>query len=178
MRSTSRWRKLRRPASTEALVRALALCALTGIWAGACARVRASAPVPASAPSQLMDADRAFAAAAAARGLDGWMSFFAPDAVRLTPGAEPVRGTDAIRASDAPTFANPAVRLTWAPVDGGLFADGSHGWTIGRYEVHRRAADGSDTVAGRGRYVTLWRREANGTWRVILDTGSPDPPPR
>lgn len=155
------------------LIAAIALCALAG--AAGCARPRAATPVPADGATRLMDADRAFAAATAARGLDGWMDFMAPDAVRLLRLADPVRGAEAIRKADAPSFANPAVRLTWAPVDGGMFDDGTHGWTIGRYEVHRRAADGSDTIAGHGRYLTMWRRGGDGRWRVILDTGVPEP---
>ena len=127
-------------------------------------------------PAQLMAADRAFAAATAARGLDGWMSFIAPDAVRMGRMANPVRGTAAIRASDAAIFADPAVRLTWDPVDAGAF-DATHGWTIGRSQVHRRAADGSDQVASTGRYITIWRRGEDGRWLVVLDTGAQDPAP-
>lgn len=143
-----------------------------------CARAPAAAPgSPAPHPelvSQLMAADRAFAAATAARGIDGWMEFMAPDAVRLARMADPVRGTEAIRKSDAPTFANPAVRLTWDPTDAGAFEDGRVGWTVGRYEVHRKTNAGADVVAAHGRYITMWRRAPNGRWMVILDTGAPD----
>ncbi len=145
-----------------------------------CAHVQVVHAPAASAdiPAQLMAADRAFAAATAARGLDGWMSFIAPDAVRMGRMQNPVRGTDAIRASDAAIFADPAVRLTWEPVDAGAF-DAGHGWTIGRSQVHRRAADGSDQVASTGHYVTIWRRAQDGRWLVVLDTGAQDPaPPR
>jgi ketosteroid isomerase-like protein len=144
--------------------------------AGGCARPRAASPAPTDLPAQLMAADRAFAEATAARGLDGWMSFIAPDAVRMARITNPVKGEAAIRKSDAAIFANPDVRLTWEPVDAGAF-DADVGWTIGTSQVHRRAADGSDSIVGTGHYVTIWRRAADGRWLVVLDTGVQDPRP-
>ncbi len=157
-----------------AVLLAVAMCA------GGCTRaqVPAGGPVPpadtAAIAAQLMAADRAFDAATAARGLDGWMSFFAPEAVSLQRMADPARGEAAVRARSAATFANPGVRLTWAPTDAGVFRDRRTGWTVGRYEIRRRAADGTESVVGTGRYITLWRR-AEGRWLVTLDTGAPDP---
>lgn len=172
------------------LLRDLTLAALAVAVASGCARTRAPAPAPAGSPTaarragatadtagvagQVMDADRAFAAATAARGLDGWMSYFAPEAVALERMANPARGAAAIRARDSATFANPAMRLTWAPTDAGAFAGGGTGWTVGRYEIRRRAADGTESIAATGRYITLWRRGSDGRWLVTLDTGAPD----
>jgi uncharacterized protein (TIGR02246 family) len=123
-----------------------------------------------------MEADRAFAAAAAARGLDGWMDAFAPDAVRLVMGRSFVRGLDAIRAADADLFADPAVHLTWAPADAGVFDDGRTGFTTG-LSAYVRLGGGAPDTLGTGRYVTLWRLGDDGRWRVILDTGSYTPRP-
>jgi ketosteroid isomerase-like protein len=124
-----------------------------------------------------MAADRAFAVAARERGLDGWMEWMAPDAARLPRmGAAGIRGLAEIRAADAALFAVAGTRLAWEPTEGGLYADGLHGFTTGRYEVLQRRPDGSEQAVARGAYVTFWRREADGAWRVILDTGAPDPP--
>ena len=142
----------------------------------ACAHTRAATPGPRSdIAAELMAADRAFAAAAAARGLDGWMSFMSPDAVRMGRMQNPVRGIEAIRGSDAAIFADPAVRLTWDPTDAGAF-DEQTGWTVGHSEVRRKAADGSETIERTGHYITIWRRSPDGRWLVALDTGAGDPP--
>jgi ketosteroid isomerase-like protein len=37
-------------------------------------------------------------------------------------------------------------------------------------------ADEKGTVLSSGGYVTGWRKEADGRWKVIFDTGTPDPP--
>ncbi len=155
-----------------------ALALMLALLGASCARQRVPAPEPLNdIPAQLMAADRAFAAAAAARGLDGWLSFMSPDAVRLGRMQNPVRGLEAIRRSDAEIFADPAARLTWEPTDAGAFGARS-GWTVGHSEVRRRNADGTEKVVGTGRYITIWRRSPDGGWLVALDTGASDPPPR
>jgi ketosteroid isomerase-like protein len=134
-----------------------------------------SAPEPAvnigDARAALIAADRAFAAAAAEDGLDGWMRYFAPDAVRLTLGAEAVQGLPAVRAHDAGIFADSTRRLTWAPTEAGVFADGQHGFTTGRYALIGDAGAAPDTLAA-GAYLSIWRRNEAGEWQVILDTGN------
>lgn len=154
----------------------------------ACASPAPRATAPAGPPSMppadaaalreaLMEADRGFAASVAEGGLEAWMAHFAPDAVRLTGmGREATRGLDAIREADAGLLGDPSLRLTWAPVDAGAYADGRHGFTTGRYQVLRRGEDGAERVVASGAYVTVWRLGDDGRWRVILDTGAPDPP--
>src|SRR5215217_3700279 len=138
----------------------------------ACAPPRAApAPGAEGGRAEVMAADRAFAAAATARGLEGWLEWMAADAARLPRmGGGAVRGLDEIRRSDAGIFATPGTRLAWDPTDGGVFADGSHGFTTGRYQLLRKGADGTESVLGQGAYLTLWRREPDGRWRVLLDT--------
>lgn len=123
----------------------------------------------------VMQADLDFGKAAAARGLDGWMSWFAADAV-TSPffKAGFIRGLDSIRTADANLFADTTMSLRWWPTDGGAWKDRKHGYTKGRYEMVKRAADGSTSVVGTGSYLTVWRKERGG-WKVLLDTGAPDP---
>lgn len=130
-----------------------------------------SVPDTTSTKDALLAADRAFADSTAARGLDGWMDFYAADAVRLTMGGDVAQGLEAVRKFDAPLFADSTTRLLWTPTGAGLFADGQHGFTTGTSMMVRTAATRTDTIY-RGAYVTLWRREADGQWKVILDTGS------
>lgn len=121
----------------------------------------------------LMAADRAFAEAAAKDRLDGWMQFFADDAVKFVFKGPLARGKAAVRAADAAMFQDPSVSLTWEPTDAGLFGDGGTGFTRGDYRVLRRDDSGRETVLSTGTYLTMWRLEDPG-WKVILDTGLPD----
>lgn len=52
--------------------------------------------------------------------------------------------------------------------------DGNMGYTIGRYEARQRDTTGA-LVRSTGTYVTVWRKDARGGWKVALDIGNPDP---
>jgi ketosteroid isomerase-like protein len=149
------------------------------IGAGTAAGARAAEPpaqeegVAQNVADQLLDADRRFAAeVAAARGAeraDVWAGWFADNGRQIVPAAV-VAGRAAIRDLMVSTFADTGFTLTWEPdlADGA----GDRGWTSGRYVSTRRGADG--TVSRQGRYLTIWRRAADGSWQVAVDTGVPD----
>jgi ketosteroid isomerase-like protein len=141
----------------------------------ACARHPAASPSPAvggSGRTAVMQADREYAAATAARRLDGWMSFLAADMVKAPWTGNFVKGLAEIRRQDAGIFADTTTMLEWAPTDGGVYSDGRYGYPKGRDEMVKHAAAGR-TVLGRGAYLTVWRHDPEG-WRVVLDTGVPD----
>ena len=122
---------------------------------------------------QLLAADRRFAAeVAAAEGGERariWAGWFAPDGRQLVPAAV-VTGPAAILGLMAPAFADPGFSLLWDPD----LAAGTDpwGWTSGRYVSTRPSAEGP--VTREGRYLTVWQRQPDGTWKVAVDTGVPD----
>ncbi|MDX1392932.1 MAG: nuclear transport factor 2 family protein [Gemmatimonadota bacterium] len=143
-----------------------------------------SAPEPDATPAtdmppadagQLMEADRTFASEVAARGIDAWVEAFAEDGAMLRPGAE-VRGHGAIREAMAGAFSSPGSSLTWDPTHAEISSSGDLGYTIGRYVSTAPGPDGPTT--SEGAYTTVWRRNPAGDWKVVLDLGVPDPPPR
>jgi ketosteroid isomerase-like protein len=141
----------------------------------ACATVASTGRNTILTEASLMQADRDFAVATHARGIDGWMSFYAGDAIRIRYRDNMVKGYDQIRKFDLPNISDTTTVLNWEPTDAYVYRDGSTGSTTGRYwVVSRRTADNGKEL-GRGRYVTMWRREGD-RWLVIMDTGYPDPP--
>jgi len=126
--------------------------------------------------NSLMQADRDFAVTTHARGIDGWMSFYAPDAIRIRYRGNMVKGFDEIRKFDLPNISDTTSILNWEPTDAYVFKGGSIGSTTGRYSVVSRGVVEAGKELGTGRYVTMWRRDG-GRWLVILDTGYPNPPP-
>lgn len=118
---------------------------------------------PDAADESLVKAEEAFAADVAARGVDGWMAAFAPDG--FMPGATPITG-DVMRRRMAEVLAGGA--LAWAPVASGVSEDGELGFTVGTSTY--TPADGSAAIPGT--YVTIWRKQPDGSWKVLFDTGS------
>ncbi len=124
--------------------------------------------------SSLMQADRDFAVATHARGIDGWMSFYAPDAIRIRYRGNMVKGFDEIRKYDSPYISDTTKVLNWEPIDAHVFRGGDIGSTTGRYWAVSHAGTDAGKETGHGRYVTMWRRDG-GRWLVIMDTGYPEP---
>ena len=120
----------------------------------------------------IMDADVAFAHATQVRGVDRWVEYFADSGVQVTPGRNVV-GKAAIRELMAPSLGDTARTLTWTPTSADVSESGDLGYTIGRWERTHRLRD--STVTTRGSYVTIWRKQQDGSWKVVLDIGNPDP---
>jgi len=136
----------------------------------ACSR----APDQEAARAAIRDADVRFAQATAARGVDGWLEYFADSGMQVVPGRNVV-GKAAIRQLMAPSLGDTTRTLTWRPTSAEVSASGDLGYTVGRWERMAREKDG--TLVTRGSYVTIWRKQADGSWKVVLDVGNPDPAP-
>lgn len=123
----------------------------------------------------LVAAERAFAQHAEDADVrTAFLAAFADDAIWMTP--TPMRLRDAYAARPAP--ADPrAVRLQWAPVTSGIAASGDFGFTSGPTTLSLR--DGSRPPQ-HGAYFSVWKRDAQQRWRVVLDAGitsaTPIPP--
>jgi ketosteroid isomerase-like protein len=114
--------------------------------------------------------ERAFAAATEQIGVrDGFLTFFAEDSIQIQRGPKvalaPAR--DALAAQPLPKLPLPA-KLLWEPYTGHVSADGTLGWLTGGFVSLNQA---QQVPVRQGAYFSVWKRQANGTWRVWLDEG-------
>ncbi len=65
---------------------------------------------------------------------------------------------------------NPATtaRLSWEPGYADIAASGDLGYTTGPWEIRRTP---SEAPSGCGHYVTVWRKQRDGKWKVAIDIG-------
>lgn len=121
----------------------------------------------------LYDLEARFAADTAKGGGPAFAAWFAPDAVTLANGKAPVTGHDAIAASA--TWAPDTYQLTWKPEGARMAAGGDMGFTWGHYEGISKDKEGNE-VKTSGRYMTVWKKQPDGTWKVELDASNDGPP--
>ncbi|HQR17563.1 MAG TPA: DUF4440 domain-containing protein [Gemmatimonadales bacterium] len=134
-------------------------------------------PNAADVRASLIAADQAFAAATATKGLEGWMSAFDSTAIQMEPDVPFTPGLGAIRAAMAPAFADTSWRLTWVPTMAFASEAGDLGYTLGTWQSTRYNDQGRGQVST-GKYVTIWRKQADGGWKVVFDGGNPDTSPK
>jgi ketosteroid isomerase-like protein len=121
----------------------------------------------------LFNLEAQFAKDVAARGGAAFAIWCAPDAVMLGNGAAPVVGQVAIAKSAS--WLPKDYQLTWTPTDAMMGPSGDMGYTWGHYEGRSKDANGNP-VETSGRYMTIWRREADGSWKFVMDAGANDTP--
>jgi hypothetical protein len=126
---------------------------------------------PEAVVESLLAADRAFAAAGAGADLVTALSaMFDRDVVMPIPGPEGfARGREAAVAALRANSANLTARAQWAPIRGGLSADGRHGFTLGYMTI--RLEDGTVRLA---KYLAYWIRRPEG-WRAAVYKRMPRP---
>jgi ketosteroid isomerase-like protein len=123
------------------------------------------------AAAEIVKADAAFARSVADKNRDAFLSFLA-EATTFGGGTpNELHGRDAVMKEWGEFFTADGPTLTWQPTKGEVIGAGDLGYTIGRSVFRRKAADGTVTER-HGQYVTVWKKEADGSWKVIFDTGS------
>jgi ketosteroid isomerase-like protein len=151
-----------------------------------CLLAAAARPAFASDPAQLRaglaGAERAFCAQVSQVGIaDAFLANMADEcflADRLSLSrAEYKAAIMAARAKAGAAYKpgpNPNLQLVWAPMRVDVSADGTLGYTWGRYDFTAKGKDGK-VDASTGIYLTIWKRQADGSWKFVYD-GAPQLP--
>ena len=118
--------------------------------------------------ASLMEADRTMfeTYSTSDNPVDALMAHFADDASVLAPDMPVARGRDESRAVFAAMEAMPGYSLTWSPSEGD--ASGDLGYTIGTYRIEVQDPE-RKPLAIDGKYMTVWKRQSDGTWKVAVD---------
>jgi ketosteroid isomerase-like protein len=120
----------------------------------------------------LYELEARFAKDVLEKGGAGFAEWFAEDGVALGNGAPPLIGRVAIAKSA--NWSPKAYQLTWTPTDAVMGPSGDMGYTWGHFEGRSKDANGNP-VTTTGRYMTIWRKGADGEWKVVLDAGANEP---
>lgn len=116
-------------------------------------------------------AERDFQRATLEKGVDGWNSFFADSGAQLQNTSRIVRGHSAIKSLMGDFLASRTERLIWWPVATEVSEKGDMAYTFGASGVVAADSSGRLGIEGRGTYLTVWRKQRNGSWKVTADMG-------
>ena len=68
-------------------------------------------------------------------------------------------------------------RLTWSPVHVDVSESGDLAYSFGNYEFRSIGKDGKPAVE-HDKYTTIWKKQKDGRWKVVLDMGNASPEPK
>ncbi|MFS8084220.1 MAG: YybH family protein [Acidobacteriota bacterium] len=120
-----------------------------------------------AALDSLVAAEKAFAATSVAKGIrDSFLMFFADDGINFQP--HPTKTREAYLQRPAPAT-RPPVELNWRPIYADVSRAGDLGYTTGPYTFRDLSPEKRPTRFGY--YFSIWKKQTNGEWKVMVDCG-------
>jgi hypothetical protein len=115
----------------------------------------------------LMQTDKAFSDMSVAKGSKAaFIEYIDSNGVLLKPNHLPIVGANAIDylIQDDDT----GYTLNWQPQNAFVSQCADMGYTYGVYALHPKSID----TVFYGTYVSIWKRQSDGKWKFVLDTGN------
>lgn len=129
----------------------------------ACLPAAAAAGEAAPLAAEVKVREIAFAQTMANRDLDAFLTFISPEAIFFS-GNEALRGRAEVARAWAPFFEGPDAPFSWHPDVVEVLDSGKLALSSGPV----RLPSGAEA----GRFNSIWRKDADGQWRVVFDKGS------
>ncbi len=134
----------------------------------------ATPATPGPDAASLRAAENAFAASVREKNREHFAAAVADDAIFVS-GNDVLRGKAAIVEAWAPLFAPDAPPMDWHPEVAEVQEGGALGLTRGPWTISGKDKDGKPAPRS-GIFNSVWRKQADGTWKVIFDAGCPPCP--
>jgi ketosteroid isomerase-like protein len=116
----------------------------------------------------LLQTDRDFSALSEKEGMfKAFLAFIADEGVILRDNAFPAKGKSTLGEYYAGKSDTSFV-LTWEPLSGNISTGGDLGYTYGIYTSRVKATG----EIAKGTYVSIWKKQADGNWKFVLDSGT------
>lgn len=110
------------------------------------------------------------------RAPDGVLAYYAEDAIEMPPSEPMVRGKEAIHQRNTKLMQS-GIKVTsmrFTPTD--VQAANDVAYEVGTIACTGSLGDGQPDVDYTGKYVVVWKRQTDGSWRIIADIWNADAP--
>jgi uncharacterized protein (TIGR02246 family) len=122
----------------------------------------------------IRDQDAQWAKAVAAKDVDAGVSYYSDDASLLPPNGPIASDKASIRAAWS-AMLNGDTSLTWQATKVEVARSGDLAYVMGTYQEASNAPE-SKPVADRGKFVEVWKKQADGNWKTVADIFNSDLP--
>jgi uncharacterized protein (TIGR02246 family) len=113
-------------------------------------------------------ADTDAATAATARNVNALMAFYADDTTIMPPNGPMITGRENARKFFTDMMNLSDFSIAWQPSKAEAARSGDVGYSIGNYHMMFTAPDGN-MVMEDGKYATVWKKQADGSWKLAVD---------
>ena len=123
---------------------------------------------------KLMQLSREWSKSAAGDDMEKTISYWADDAVVMQPGQPIIRGKQEIRAMLENTSNIPGFQISWEPQEVHVSKEGDMAYMIERNKISFTDSLGNP-VTEYNKVTTVWRKQADGSWKNVVDMWNADP---
>ncbi len=123
---------------------------------------------------KLMQISREWSKSAATDSIEKTLSYWADDAVIMSPGQPPLKGKKAIREMIESTSRIPGFKISWKPLNVTVSKSGDMAYMIEQNQITVNDTLGKP-ITEFNKVVTVWRKEADGSWKNVVDMWNADP---
>jgi uncharacterized protein (TIGR02246 family) len=124
----------------------------------------------------ISDLEAAWNANCKSKDLEKIVSIYADDANFMDPNVPTVKGKEAIRAYFKPILDDKNFALVAAPATVEVAKGGDLAYTQGTYTLTMTDAKTRKPVTEKGKYVMVYKKQPDGSWKAIQDIGNADAP--
>jgi ketosteroid isomerase-like protein len=154
----------------------IACAASAALLLGACgseARLNAAADVS-KAKRAVESVENQMLADFQARDAAKLTSHYSGDALVATPGRPVAKGTDAIQRINAQDLSDPNFKLSFKNERTDVADSGDLAFTQGTFNVTYTDVKSGKPLSGAGTYVTVFRKQPDGSWKAVADIATPN----
>jgi len=112
----------------------------------------------------------------AAKDVERIVAHYADDGNLLVAGMPIASGKDAIRSACKQLLADPNVALTFEAAQVEVAKNGDLAYTRGTYSMTMTDPASKKPVTEKGKYITVYRKSADGSWKATQDINNADAP--
>jgi uncharacterized protein (TIGR02246 family) len=105
-----------------------------------------------------------------------WAAYFADDGSGLYPGGPTVNGKAAIQAAMAPMLADPNFSLNFQSDRTMASKGGDMVYSQGTYSLTMTDPKTKKPMTDKGKFLTVYTKQADGSWKSVADTFNSDSP--
>ena len=138
-----------------------------------CAPPQAPAVDTAAEAEAVKQADQAWSDAA--KTFEGHMQYFADNAIVMGQNEPVVSGKANIEKMLTEMHAMPGFSVSWNVKSAEVAASGDLAYTMGSYDFAVQDTSGAP-MNDKGKYLTIWKKQEDGSWKVAVDAFSSDMP--
>ena len=127
-----------------------------------------------SEETKLINTSKAWSAAAQTNNIEDILSYWADDAVVMSPGQPAYKGKQAIRGMIEYTKKIPGFQISWEPIQATVSESGDMAYLLETNKVSFIDSTGSRITENK-KAVTVWKKDEDGNWKNVVDIWNAEP---